>query len=38
VLFCFLHAQVSPVDCTGCELCVHVCPDAALKAEPIAQV
>jgi pyruvate-ferredoxin/flavodoxin oxidoreductase len=26
------------VDCTGCELCVHVCPDAALKPEAIAQV
>ncbi|WIA36898.1 hypothetical protein OEZ86_008144 [Tetradesmus obliquus] len=32
------RVQVSPVDCTGCELCVHVCPDDALKAEPIAQV
>eukprot|EP00916_Digyalum_oweni_P027144 GHVL01044546.1.p1 GENE.GHVL01044546.1~~GHVL01044546.1.p1 ORF type:complete len:1227 (+),score=228.02 GHVL01044546.1:3888-7568(+) len=22
--------QVSPLDCTGCELCVHACPDNAL--------
>lgn len=27
--------QVSPHDCTGCELCVHVCPDDALAATPI---
>lgn len=30
--------QVSPHDCTGCELCVHVCPDSALKPEPIGAV
>lgn len=30
--------QVSPQDCTGCELCVHVCPDEALTATPILDV
>ena len=30
--------QVSPVDCTGCELCIHACPDAALVAKPITDV
>jgi ferredoxin len=30
--------QVSPQDCTGCELCVHVCPDDALTATPILDV
>lgn len=30
--------QVSPQDCTGCELCVHVCPDNALTATPILDV
>lgn len=30
--------QVSPHDCTGCELCVHVCPDDALTATPILDV
>lgn len=29
---------MSPQDCTGCELCVHVCPDDALKATPILDV
>jgi pyruvate-ferredoxin/flavodoxin oxidoreductase len=29
---------VSPHDCTGCELCVHVCPDDALAATPIQDV
>jgi len=31
-------AQVSPHDCTGCELCVHVCPDEALTPAPIADI
>eukprot|EP00887_Chlorella_sp_A99_P003750 scaffold7.g3750.t1 len=26
---------VSPRDCTGCELCVHACPDNALVATPL---
>lgn len=30
--------QVSPHDCTGCELCVHACPDAALVPAPIKDV
>eukprot|EP00798_Chlamydomonas_sp_ICE-L_P015524 gene15524-21612_t len=30
--------QVSPMDCTGCQLCVHVCPDNALVDKPIAAV
>ena len=30
--------QVSPLDCTGCELCVHACPDAALVPTPIKDV
>lgn len=30
--------QVSPQDCTGCELCVHVCPDDALAPAPINDV
>lgn len=29
--------QVSPHDCTGCELCVHACPDAALVSTPIKE-
>lgn len=29
---------MSPHDCTGCELCVHVCPDDALAATPIQDV
>jgi ferredoxin len=33
-----LAAQVSPQDCTGCELCVHACPDNALTSTPIAGV
>lgn len=33
-----LPLQVSPQDCTGCELCVHVCPDDALTATPILDV
>ena len=26
--------QVSPLDCTGCELCVRICPADALKFQP----
>ena len=30
--------QVSPYDCTGCQLCVGACPDGALVSQPIDQV
>lgn len=30
--------QVSPRDCTGCDLCTHACPDNALVATPLEQV
>lgn len=30
--------QVSPYDCTGCDLCVHACPDNALAAQPIDSI
>lgn len=30
--------QVSPHDCTGCELCVHACPDHALAITPLEQL
>eukprot|EP00820_Chromera_velia_P015974 Cvel_6121.t1-p1 / transcript=Cvel_6121.t1 / gene=Cvel_6121 / organism=Chromera_velia_CCMP2878 / gene_product=Pyruvate dehydrogenase [NADP( )], putative / transcript_product=Pyruvate dehydrogenase [NADP( )], putative / location=Cvel_scaffold295:66115-80301(-) / protein_length=1868 / sequence_SO=supercontig / SO=protein_coding / is_pseudo=false len=30
--------QVSPLDCTGCELCVNACPDNALSLHPIEKV
>ncbi|KAG2483210.1 hypothetical protein HYH03_017908 [Edaphochlamys debaryana] len=30
--------QVSPLDCTGCDLCTHACPDDALKSVPINSV
>lgn len=30
--------QVSPYDCTGCDLCTHACPDNALEAKPISSV
>jgi len=29
--------QVSPLDCTGCEVCVTSCPDNALAMKPIAE-
>eukprot|EP00927_Polykrikos_kofoidii_P046141 TRINITY_DN40337_c0_g1_i1.p1 TRINITY_DN40337_c0_g1~~TRINITY_DN40337_c0_g1_i1.p1 ORF type:complete len:1902 (+),score=402.20 TRINITY_DN40337_c0_g1_i1:435-5708(+) len=29
--------QVSPLDCTGCELCVRICPSDALKLEDAAK-
>ncbi|KAI8468670.1 MAG: thiamine diphosphate-binding protein [Monoraphidium minutum] len=32
------RVQVSPQDCTGCELCVHACPDNALTSVPIGGV
>ncbi len=32
------RVQVSPYDCTGCQLCVVACPDDALHAQPIEQV
>jgi len=32
------RVQVSPVDCTGCELCVNACPDNALASKPIGAV
>ena len=30
--------QVSPWDCTGCELCVRICPADALKLADAAKV
>ncbi|EFJ49484.1 pyruvate-ferredoxin oxidoreductase [Volvox carteri f. nagariensis] len=30
--------QVSPYDCTGCDLCTHACPDNALEAKPLSSV
>nr|CCA61743.1 pyruvate ferredoxin oxidoreductase [Chlamydomonas reinhardtii] len=30
--------QVSPYDCTGCDLCTHACPDDALQSVPINSV
>ena len=30
--------QVSPMDCTGCEVCANVCPTESLKMVPLAQV
>ncbi|GLI66847.1 hypothetical protein VaNZ11_010830 [Volvox africanus] len=30
--------QVSPYDCTGCDLCTHACPDNALESKPINSV
>ena len=28
--------QVSPQDCTGCDLCTHACPDKCLTGKPLA--
>ncbi|KAH8741780.1 Pyruvate dehydrogenase [Cryptosporidium ryanae] len=33
----YYRIQVSPLDCTGCELCVHACPDDALRMEPLQE-
>lgn len=30
--------QVSPMDCTGCEVCAQACPDEALKMTPLVNV
>eukprot|EP00008_Paramoeba_atlantica_P012592 CAMPEP_0201489504 /NCGR_PEP_ID=MMETSP0151_2-20130828/22837_1 /ASSEMBLY_ACC=CAM_ASM_000257 /TAXON_ID=200890 /ORGANISM="Paramoeba atlantica, Strain 621/1 / CCAP 1560/9" /LENGTH=1796 /DNA_ID=CAMNT_0047875119 /DNA_START=111 /DNA_END=5501 /DNA_ORIENTATION=- len=30
--------QIAPQDCTGCEVCVHACPDDALKMAPLPDV
>ncbi|MHB1418746.1 MAG: pyruvate:ferredoxin (flavodoxin) oxidoreductase [Bacillota bacterium] len=30
--------QVSPLDCTGCENCVHTCPNGVLSLKPIDDV
>lgn len=30
--------QVSPQDCTGCDLCTHACPDNCLTGQPLASV
>lgn len=27
-----------PQDCTGCDLCVHACPDSCLTGQPLAQM
>lgn len=27
--------QITPNDCTGCEVCVHTCPDNALYMAPV---
>eukprot|EP00741_Cyanophora_paradoxa_P023775 tig00021621_g22964.t1 len=32
------RVQVSPYDCTGCELCIHACPDEALEAAEINDI
>ena len=32
------RVQVSPMDCTGCELCAHMCPADALKMNDVEKV
>jgi ferredoxin len=32
------RVQVSPLDCTGCEVCVLSCPDDALSLKPLDEV
>ena len=32
------RVQVSPYDCTGCRLCVNVCPDEALHMRPVEEM
>ncbi|CAE8721954.1 unnamed protein product [Polarella glacialis] len=34
----FYRIQVSPLDCTGCELCVRICPADALRLEEAQKV
>eukprot|EP00930_Biecheleria_cincta_P027746 TRINITY_DN19429_c0_g2_i1.p1 TRINITY_DN19429_c0_g2~~TRINITY_DN19429_c0_g2_i1.p1 ORF type:complete len:1904 (+),score=358.79 TRINITY_DN19429_c0_g2_i1:352-5712(+) len=34
----FYRIQVSPLDCTGCELCVRICPADALQLEEAGKV
>eukprot|EP00746_Dinoflagellata_sp_MGD_P157228 gnl/MRDRNA2_/MRDRNA2_86144_c0_seq1.p1 gnl/MRDRNA2_/MRDRNA2_86144_c0~~gnl/MRDRNA2_/MRDRNA2_86144_c0_seq1.p1 ORF type:complete len:1430 (+),score=380.90 gnl/MRDRNA2_/MRDRNA2_86144_c0_seq1:498-4292(+) len=34
----YFRIQASPMDCTGCEVCVHACPDNALKMTPLEEV
>ena len=32
------HIQVSPYDCTGCQLCVNACPDDDLAMKPVEEM
>ncbi|KAJ1605318.1 pyruvate:ferredoxin oxidoreductase/NADPH-cytochrome P450 reductase PNO [Cryptosporidium canis] len=34
----YYRVQVAPLDCTGCELCVHACPDDALHMESLQKM
>ncbi|TRY52171.1 Pyruvate:ferredoxin oxidoreductase/NADPH-cytochrome P450 reductase PNO [Cryptosporidium tyzzeri] len=34
----YYRIQVTPLDCTGCELCVHACPDDALHMEGLQKM
>ncbi|KAF7456279.1 putative pyruvate:ferredoxin oxidoreductase/NADPH-cytochrome P450 [Cryptosporidium felis] len=34
----YYRIQVAPLDCTGCELCVHACPDDALRMESLQKM